>query len=62
MRNIVALTAFREALMHAFCMWQAMAIIALRYSLVLAGVTSCTSDLTVLGWARSKSCKDRVVT
>ena len=62
MRNIMALATFREALMHGFCVWQAMAIIALRYSLMLSGVTSGTSDLTVLGWARSERSKDRVVT
>jgi len=58
----MALTAFRETLVHAVSVRQAMAISTFRNRHVLVSVTGRTSDLAVLGRACSKSCESRVVT
>lgn len=44
-------TTFREAVMHALRVWQAMAIIASRNGLMLVGVTGHTGHLAMLGLA-----------
>ncbi len=58
----MALTAFRETLVHAVSMRQTMAIGALRNCHVLVSMTGRTGDLAVFSRACSKSCKSRVVT
>ena len=58
----MALTTFRETLVHAVSVRQTVAISTLRNRHVLVSVTGCARDLAVLGLARSKSCKSRIMT
>ena len=58
----MALTTFRETLVHAVSMRQTVAICTLRNHHVLVSVAGCARDLTVFGLARGKSCKSCVVT
>jgi len=58
----MALTTFRETLVHAVSVRQTVAISTLRNCHVLVSVTGCARDLAVFGLARGKSRKSRVVT
>jgi hypothetical protein len=58
----MALTTFRETLVHAVSVRHAVAISTLRNRHVLVSVTGCARDLAVLGLAHGKSCKSPVVT
>ena len=60
--NVMALTTFREALVHALGVWQTMTIRTLGHSLVLVSMTGCARDLAMLGGACGKSRKDGVMT
>lgn len=60
--NIMALTTFRETLVHAVSVRQAMTISTLWNRHVLVSVTGCARDLAVLGLARGKRCKSRIMT
>lgn len=57
----MTLTTFRETLVHAFSVGQTVAISTLRNCHVLVSVTGSARDLAVLGLARSKSCKSRIM-
>lgn len=59
--DVVALAAFREAVMHRLCMGQPVAIGAIGHGLVLGGVAGCAGDLAVLRLACGQRCKDRIV-
>ena len=61
MRNIMALTAFREALVHTLSVRFTMAVSTCRHSHVLGGVTGCTGNLAVFGCACNKCRIDRIV-
>lgn len=59
--DIMALTTFREAFVHALGMGQAVTIGTLGHGLVLGAVAGRTGDLAVLGLAGRKGRKDRIV-
>ena len=57
MRNVMALAACREALVHAVSMRLTMAISTFRHRHVLVGVACCTGNLAMLGRA---GCEGRI--
>ena len=61
MRNIMALATFREALVHALSVGLTMAVSTCWHSHVLGGVTGCTGNLAMLGFACSKRSIDRIM-
>ena len=58
----MTVSTFRETRVHAFSVGQTVAISTLRNRHVLVSVTGRARDLAVLGLARSKSCKSRIMT
>ena len=61
-RDVVTFATLRETIVHCLDVRQAMAIGTLRNCLVLAGVTSCASNLAVLSLTGRKGCEDSIMT
>ena len=61
MSNIVTFATFREALVHRRSVRDTMTVGTLGYGHMLVGVTGCTRDLAVLGFAGSERCVDSIM-